>query len=533
MVLLFSDNLLRALSWTFVHSLWMGLLLTIAGALIMLATKRSAPSLRYGLLCASFFIFLVSVVIAFVLAWNDYGIQSGYIVSKEIAGYRSQTLIQQLLTRIDILLTEYKTWIISIWFIIFLARAVKMTNDLVQVRRLRNSFTVAPLTEWQHRFEQLCRQLNIAAPVRLLESALVKVPLVIGHLKPVVLVPVGMLSNLPAAEVEAVLLHELAHIRRNDYFINLVQRLAEMIFFFNPGFLWISSLLRSERENCCDDVVIVHTNDKERYVNALIRFREHMMQQDSAYAMGFPGQGKSLFQRIFRIVYSKNRSLSAFEGAFAVMSIVVCTALLTQRMEKQAVVARQSFAAVAVNNDTVSSFSAAEQQSVKETNTTTIRSLAHLPKKAVVTPHRNEPAPAETVETPAEKNIDIPRSYSYSLATGENTIDRQRQEAEQQRKIAGKQREEADAFRKHAAIARAEAEKQREQAEIQRLQAEKQREEADRMRQEAEVQRKKAEEFRAQAELQRKEAELFRIQAEKDRLQAEYRRMENAKLTSK
>lgn len=520
MTLLFSDNLLRSLSWTFVHSLWMGLLLTIAGAVIMLTTKRTSPSLRYGLLCFSFFAFLIAIVAVFIITWNDYGLNTDTGSATTIASHSSLPLVQQLLTWLDTVLTSYKTWIVAIWFILFVARAIKMVSDLQQVRRLRNEFTVAPVAEWQLRFKKLCSQLKIHTPVRLLESALVNVPLVIGHLKPVVLVPAGIFSNLPAAEVEAILLHELAHIRRNDYFVNLVQRIAEMIFFFNPGFLWISSLLRLERENCCDDVVIVHTNDKERYVNALIRFREHMMQHPS-YALGFPGQGKSLFQRIFRIVYSKNRSLSVFEGAFALVSIIVCTTLLTQNMKKAAEPAAQVFSAVPANNGPVAVLPhfnavAVQQPAIVKRSTTTITTKTTTETKFHST-------------TTNEWN-DVPEQEDASLLSGKedaentevNPLDRKRAEFEQQRRLAEKQRLEAEESRKLAALSRAEAEKQREQAEILRKEADKQREEA-------EIQRKKADELRAEAEKQREQAAKQREEAEKQRRQAELIRLENAK----
>lgn len=518
MTLLFADNLLRSLSWTFVHSLWIGLLLTVAGALIMLGTKRSSPSLRYGLLCLSFFVFLTAVIAVFVMTWNDYGMKAGSNSADDIAAHNPLTLIQQLLTGLDTFLSSYKTWIVSIWFIIFLARGIKMINDLRQVHRLRNTLTTAPPAQWQQQFEKLCRQLKIAGPVRLLESALVNVPLVIGHLKPMVLVPAGIFNNLSAAEMEAVLLHELAHIRRNDYFVNLIQRITEMIFFFNPGFLWISSLLRLERENCCDDLVIVHTNDKERYVNALIHFREHIL-RGSSYALGFPGQGKSLFHRIFRIVYSKNRSLSAFEGVFTAMSIVVCTALLTQNAKKVPEAVKQTFAAVPVSTDAtvaLSYFNAAAVQASETSKSAETRPV----RKTTTQVHPDHTATIDIKEVVKQQISTI--SYSDPEKTTLHTIDKKRVEADEQHRLAEKQREEADELRLLAALSRAEAEKQRNEAEKQRFEAQKQREEA-------EVQRKKAEEFRAQAEVQRKEAELQRIQAEKQRRQAELIRSENAK----
>src|SRR4030095_11498069 len=95
-----------------------------------------------------------------------------------------------------------------------------------------------------------------------LQSSLTKVPVVIGHLKPVILFPIGILNSLPQNEVEAILLHELAHIARNDFLINLLQQFTEIIFFFNPAVIWVSSCIKSERENCCDDIAISVTQDK-------------------------------------------------------------------------------------------------------------------------------------------------------------------------------------------------------------------------------------------------------------------------------
>ena len=121
------------------------------------------------------------------------------------------------------------------------------------------------------------RQLDIRRRVKLVESVLVRAPMVIGQLRPIIYIPLGLINHLPASEMEAVLLHELAHIRRYDYVVNMVQQVAECLLFFNPGFLWISSLLREERENCCDDIAIAHTRDRVEFVRALVRFKEHSL----------------------------------------------------------------------------------------------------------------------------------------------------------------------------------------------------------------------------------------------------------------
>src|SRR5262249_45478906 len=146
----------------------------------------------------------------------------------------------------------------------------------------------------------------------LLESEIIKVPMMTGWLKPMILFPFSLLSQLPQEQVEAILLHELAHIKRKDYFVNLLQNFAETIFFFNPAVLWISSLIRDERENCCDDIAIQSTNDKEKFIHALVAFQEYNLSK-SRFGIAFPGQKNHLLNRIKRIIYNSNKTLNNME----------------------------------------------------------------------------------------------------------------------------------------------------------------------------------------------------------------------------
>jgi hypothetical protein len=131
------------------------------------------------------------------------------------------------------------------------------------------------------------------------------------------------LTQLAPDQVEAILLHELAHIRRNDYLVNLAQNIVETLFFFNPALLWLSTLVRDERENCCDDIAIAQLQNKKQYVESLIRFRERSMYGSSLSAVGFAGRKSSFLNRIRRIVENKNYTLSPFEkGSLACSSIV-------------------------------------------------------------------------------------------------------------------------------------------------------------------------------------------------------------------
>ena len=123
---------------------------------------------------------------------------------------------------------------------------------------------VPPPRFWQARLDRLAARVRVSRPVTLLESCLAEVPVVIGYVRPVILMPVGLLAGLPAGQVESILLHELAHIRRHDYLVNLMQIVVEGLVFYHPAVWWISGVIRAERENCCDDLVVATQGDALR-----------------------------------------------------------------------------------------------------------------------------------------------------------------------------------------------------------------------------------------------------------------------------
>jgi uncharacterized protein (TIGR03435 family) len=135
--------------------------------------------------------------------------------------------------------------------------------------------------------------------VRLLASALVDAPTVAGWLRPVVLAPVGVLTGLPAGQLEALLLHELAHIRRQDYLVNILQSVAEALLFYHPAVWWVSGHIRTERELCCDDVVVAVFGDPLTYARALAQLESWRPAHLSA---AVAANGGSLADRIARLL---------------------------------------------------------------------------------------------------------------------------------------------------------------------------------------------------------------------------------------
>ena len=137
--------------------------------------------------------------------------------------------------------------------------------------------------------------------VRFVESGLAKTPMVIGYLKPIILFPLGTVNQLTQQEVEAVLAHELAHIYRNDYLLNIIQSFIEIIFYYHPAVWWISANIRTERENCCDDIAVKICGSSITYVKALVILDE--IQPTPNLAMLFSSDSKNqLLNRVKRIL---------------------------------------------------------------------------------------------------------------------------------------------------------------------------------------------------------------------------------------
>ncbi len=249
-------------------------------------------------------------------------------VTSEPALFNQPVLKYQFLNAVSVFLSRYAPGIVTVWFIILVVKSIKIISSLVYTQHIRNHKTHKPSAYWNDKIVMLCHQLQITKTVQLLESEIIKVPAVFGHLKPVIFIPLGILANLPPQQIEAVLLHELAHIRRNDYLFNLVQNIIETMFFFNPALLWMSSIIREERENCCDDIAIEQTKDKKQFIESLIRFRELYIYNNSKYVTAFPGNKNSFVNRITRIAMNKNKSLNPAENVFLAISLVIISTLV-------------------------------------------------------------------------------------------------------------------------------------------------------------------------------------------------------------
>jgi hypothetical protein len=152
--------------------------------------------------------------------------------------------------------------------------------------------------DWTRRVRRLGARLGLARRVRVLTSALVDVPCAIGWLRPVILVPASALAGMSPGQLEAILAHELAHVRRHDYLANLFQTVVETLLFYHPAVWWLSSRVRAERENCCDDCAVAICGDAVTYARALAAL-EHLR---AAAGLAVAATGGSLLARVRRLL---------------------------------------------------------------------------------------------------------------------------------------------------------------------------------------------------------------------------------------
>ena len=196
---------------------------------------------------------------------------------------------------------QVQSWlpeIVLIWFAGVLVAALRPLLSWYTVGRLR-AVGVSPVGDAVHAVvKRTAAKLGFARSIEVLQSTLVKAPVVVGYFCPAILLPLSVLTGLPESQLELILAHELAHIRRHDYLVNLFQTLFETLFFYHPGVWWLSRAIRNERENCCDDVAMAVLGSRADYGRALLAVEQL---RASSTTLSLAASGGSLVNRIRRI----------------------------------------------------------------------------------------------------------------------------------------------------------------------------------------------------------------------------------------
>ena len=326
-------NVIEAIGWTIFHSLWQGAVISIVFGLAILITDSKSAKFRYALSVTSLLLLLVSCAITFAKVYHPESasvisaaaVQSNTngtpIINDFVVTSGSQGILSQILNQVRHYFSNYLPLIVTFWFVGLLIFSLRFIGGLVYVQRLKTRGINPVDDNLKKRIDNLLNKIKFSRPIEVLESAFVKVPVAIGYLKPVVLLPLGMISGLPQNQVEAIIAHEIAHIKRYDFLVNLIQTFAETIFFYHPSVWWISAITRIERENCCDDIAVELCGDSLTYSKALVSIQQ-MKEHESSFALAATGNENQLLRRIKRM-NAKNKTRITYGIKFAAFAMLV------------------------------------------------------------------------------------------------------------------------------------------------------------------------------------------------------------------
>ncbi len=302
----------QAIAWTLIHFCWQAAAIAAAYRLLAVAIARRSSQARYLVALSALFLMLGSAVITF--AWELRSDSAATSIAATTVNLRASVpvgfprstapglaAIRQVPERLT--LAALLPWIDGLWLIGVFALSVRSLGGWWYLRRLRLASTIEAPVAVHSAFQRIAAKFGLSHAITLRLSTAIESPMTMGTLRAIVLLPLSAITLLGADELEVVLAHELAHVRRADFFWNIVQTIAETLFFFHPAVWWISARIRHERELCCDDLALQICPNPIVYAHALVHLEEHRSRH-LRLAMALDGHQShaTLLTRIARIL---------------------------------------------------------------------------------------------------------------------------------------------------------------------------------------------------------------------------------------
>ena len=339
------DVTVRAVAAALLQSLWQGAIVAAFTAALWWVLRGGRPNARYALGCLALAIMVVAWA---ATAWRtaaqlipDTAVAPGRAPAVALgpAGPFDYSPAIRSITQAELdeghvsWARRLDTWsiqLVPLWLVGVFGLSCRMALSWWLVQRMRRAAHTAVASFVVDRVRALAARLGVARPVRVVQSAAVQVPAVVGWLRPVILLPVSALAGLSAPQLDAILAHELAHVRRHDFAVNLLQTAAEILLFYHPACWWISRRVRAERELCCDDVAVSLCGDRLLYATALAELESLRAEPTLALA----ATDGPLLQRVRRLLAPspdgpRVAGLTAALVPVALLALVMTGATLT------------------------------------------------------------------------------------------------------------------------------------------------------------------------------------------------------------
>ena len=322
-----TQSLSEALAWTLLHSIWQAVLIAGLLAIVFRFINKNNAQLRYLMASVSLLLIFCVAILTFILSLPDKVLVSNLSISQLSTGLTSNFQISEfswawiksflpLQTLLPILL---RTWIIGICLL-----SIRMLINYINATRLKK-YKAFKLDEKHMKLASgLLKRFNIKRKVIFRESDSVDSPSLIGYFKPVILLPISLLSNIPNNQLEIIIAHELAHISRHDYLVQLIQGVIEILFFYHPMVWWLSSVVNTEREHICDDLAVKVCGESLTLIKALNNM-ESIRRNKPELVLNFSGKKANLLQRVRRILNPETVKQSKMERGL--LSVIFVFAL--------------------------------------------------------------------------------------------------------------------------------------------------------------------------------------------------------------
>lgn len=318
--------LVQAIGWALVHSVWQGALVALLLVCALQFMRGFSAHARYVAATLGLLLILAAPVVTLSSLYRylpDAGSETGQRAalsdSRQSIDARGSLPKGGLASQADSAgsaarpvdfasfqsLTESRfaglaRWLVLFWLGGIVVFSGRLFSGWMATERLKRRGLGKATAACEESFARLARRIGISRPVRLYKSVLVEVPTVIGWLRPVILVPVSAFTGLSQQQLDALLAHELAHVRRYDYLVNLLQSVAETLLFYHPAVWWVSKQIRIEREHACDDLAVEACGDALLYARALAELET--LRAASEHSLALAANGGSLISRVRRLI---------------------------------------------------------------------------------------------------------------------------------------------------------------------------------------------------------------------------------------
>lgn len=436
----------QAVAWTLIHFGWQAAAVAAAHRVISIALTRRTAQTRYLVALGSLLLMLALATGTFVwemhsdpapITLADHASNFAMPLSGDFPRVTAPGSLPPGPEPASLSFTELLPWIDGLWLAGVLALSIRSLGGWWYLRRLRLAAIAHAPDAVRASFDRISAALGLTRSVALRLSSAIDSPLTMGALRAAVLLPLSAVTSLGPEELEVVLAHELAHVRRADFAWNVLQTMAETLFFFHPAVWWISSRIRHERELCCDDLALRICPNPVVYAHALFRLEQQRTHR-LRLAMALDGHAshQNLLARIARILGEPmtlipSRSIRPFSLAAGVAGLIVLLVPVPHVLAKLAPAQNPSPAPVVIetpvpvtpNNSlaegTKRSIKASTSAAIEEALKSSEASRTHLAAEVaatVVAQAGSQPQPApEAAAKPHSDYIDSMKAAGYDV----------------------------------------------------------------------------------------------------------------------